>query len=645
MITVEYGDGYVRVSPEVPVCLRKALRYFHRERVGRRYTKEWRAVYTTGFYAKADQSIGEYLLTPPGMIWRIRKTLTEFRIPFQVVDTRLKPPRLDPREAIKALRDYQIRPVIEMIAAQGGIGQFPTGYGKCLRGDVPVKMHDNRIVRADRVQIGDLVKGPDGSARPVIRTYHGIDQMYEIRPDDGGMIWACNSEHILHMERIDDPDTQDQGEVVEMPVHEYLVQSDEFKQAHKQVRAGDPKRVGFKVRPIGPGVYYGFTVGGCDELFLLGDDTICHNTHIAAAMIRSVNRQDLIERGTPLSVLAVASKDINKKNWQSLVEIMPEREVGICMSGATRHTEDVMCVTLDSLERVEPDRVGLLIVDEAHEAGSATRSETIMKATRARRWGLSATPVGRSDGSDMITESVLGPVVSSRTYQDGVDVGALVPITVFMVATPEPPNWGGGNRDAKVRIGITENEAMYRMAGELLRRIPDSMQTLLLAPHVRNLHKLKQYAPEVPEVHAETNADKLTCDGHYLVKAITAKERQRRYDAMASGEYRKCMSTYVYKQGVDFPNLEVVICIGGGGSQIVSAQIPGRASRNIAGKDHAIVIDFTRPWDVDTSGRPKKDGPLRRNDKERRRIYNKLGFRVIEVESINQIPFLTGGHS
>jgi hypothetical protein len=91
---------------------------------------------------------------------------------------------------------------------------------------------------------------------------------------------------------------------------------------------------------------------------------------------------------------------------------------------------------------------------------------------------------------------------------------------------------------------------------------------------------------------------------------------------------------------VDFPNLSVVVNAGGGGSDIVAKQVPGRASRKADGKDHAYIIDFMHPWDksdpVTNSGKP---GPLLINDYARRRAYQNLGFEQKWIK-FTDLPFL-----
>ena len=106
------------------------------------------------------------------------------------------------------------------------------------------------------------------------------------------------------------------------------------------------------------------------------------------------------------------------------------------------------------------------------------------------------------------------------------------------------------------------------------------------------------------------------------------------YGMMASGEIRKIFATYVYKQGVDFPGLDVVVNASGGGSDIVAKQIPGRASRKSDGKDRAWVVDFWHGWDTCGGSRPRR-GPLLACDYSRRKAYDDLGFSQQWVDSVD----------
>lgn len=363
-------------------------------------------------------------------------------------------------------------------------------------------------------------------------------------------------------------------------------------------------------------------------------------TVIASAIIRAFDPEQLKLRGTPTVVFSAPDKDINYKNWESLKALLPEREVGLVMSGHRKFSDDVQVITLDSLHLLNPDEVGILIVDEVHTSASATRMESISKFSNAARWGVSATPSGRFDGGDMVIEGLFGPVVCRRTYQDAVKLGALVPIEVYWVKAP-PPKVGIDyyrhykNRDPKIRAAIINNPPYSQLVAELIKSIPESKSVLCFTQWIAQMANIHAFCPNVGYVHAQTK------DGVGTIKPITAKQRKDIYDKMASGEIRKMLATHCWKQGVDFPALDIVINASGGGSDIVAKQIPGRASRRADGKDKAYVVDFIHEWDWEESeDGSRKPGPMMASDMARRRSYKELGFEQHTVETISELPFI-----
>lgn len=379
-------------------------------------------------------------------------------------------------------------------------------------------------------------------------------------------------------------------------------------------------------------------------------------TRVAAGIIKAFPRAEMVSRGTPTYVFACPDKDINRKNWLSFRELMPDRDVGIVMSGMHKPSDDVVCCTIDSLENLDPEQVGVLVCDEMHTASSRGRMEKIMRFRHAARWGVSATPTGRFDGGDLVAEGLFGPIVFEMTYADMVKKGALVPIKVLWLDCPDPEcglrRYAAlTDRDAKVRNGLTGNLGLCRLIADTIAAIPDSMQTLCIVQYLEHMDHIVSSLSEVLDadriamVHGETSQENMT-EWDYL-RAISAKERKSIYDRFASGEIRKAISTHVWKQGVDFVDLQVIINAGGGGSDIVAKQIPGRASRISEDKSEAFVIDFWPAWDTDdpmsrnAKGRP---GPLLSAAKQRRRAYGQLGFEQIWLDNTDQLlPRLTAG--
>jgi superfamily II DNA or RNA helicase len=416
------------------------------------------------------------------------------------------------------------------------------------------------------------------------------------------------------------------------------------KQATVRKQSKDPLRTSFTVTRIDDAPYVGVQLDG-NQRYLLGDFTVTHNTHIIAAHIRAFDYGELCARNTPLTVVACKDQEICRQNADKLSKILPTRDVGLVMSGVRKFSDDVQIITLDSLHHINAKEVGVMIVDEVHEAATDKRSELISQMVNARRWGCSATPSGRFDGSDKLTEGLIGPIVYQVTYQQGVDVGALVPITVLWLNVPEPHiglerYMAYKMRKSKYDHGVEQNKSQIDLIVALMQRIPDTMQTLAIMQHTAQMNALVPRLPGIEYVHAKTDQKTLQKARQYDLVAISAKRRKEIYADLQAGKLRKVLSTHVYKQGVDFPEMQVMIQAGGGGSAIAGAQIPGRASRPSAGKQVSVVIDFWHPWDVVNKEGKQVPGPVLADDRARDKIYSKLGFERHWMKNLDDIPFL-----
>lgn len=371
-------------------------------------------------------------------------------------------------------------------------------------------------------------------------------------------------------------------------------------------------------------------------------------THIMAALARSFRHSDLMDRHTPLTVVCAPDKEIVLQTYEAFKGLLKDRNVGICMSGSHKESDDIMVVTMDSLQNIDPTEVGVLLVDEVHEAATATRSPKIIAMTKALKWGFSATPYGRFDGADLTTTALVGPTVYCRTYKQGIEDGALVPIKVYWVTVPAPDVGvetvhSYQKRDSIIRYGLLKNRGLLRVIADLLTRIPDSMQTLCITQFLEHVNAIHDLAPDVVYVHGTDDTKKMKKSRHGELGAVSKTDRRKIYDQFKNGDIAKVISTTIYQQGVNFPGLSVMINAGGGGSAIAAGQIPGRASRNVAGKDCSYIIDFWHEWDmvVGSNGR-KRPGAIHSADCERKEVYEstELGFEQIWVNSIDKIPFL-----
>lgn len=123
-------------------------------------------------------------------------------------------------------------------AYKGMLLWHSVGTGKCWKKDTPILMFDGSIKMVQDVQVGDLVMGDDSTPRRVLSLGRGVDDMYDVIPENGEK-YTVNSEHILVLKGLD-------GETVEMEVKDYI----QLPQNVREVLRGFRTGVEFEPRPV-----------------------------------------------------------------------------------------------------------------------------------------------------------------------------------------------------------------------------------------------------------------------------------------------------------------------------------------------------------------------------------------------------------
>jgi len=80
------------------------------------------------------------------------------------------------------------------------ISAYP-GFGKCLKFNTPVLMHDGTVKMVQNIKAGDILMGDDSTPRNVLGICIGNEQMYDITPAHGNS-FGCNENHILSLKVI-----------------------------------------------------------------------------------------------------------------------------------------------------------------------------------------------------------------------------------------------------------------------------------------------------------------------------------------------------------------------------------------------------------------------------------------------------------
>jgi superfamily II DNA or RNA helicase len=258
------------------------------------------------------------------------------------------------------------------------------------------------------------------------------------------------------------------------------------------------------------------------------------------------------------------------------------------------------------------NRFDMLVIDEVHHFGSGPGDEVLEMYTAAARLGLSATPP-----EDEVRRSRLNMLVGPEVYRASVEelagryLASFQLVTISLNLTPSERQAydaemsafrpicraffeaapGSSWRDfmsAAVRCdagrraiaawrrshGIVRNtEEKRRIVNDLILRHRDSRILVFAADNDT------AYA-----VAREHLVQPITCD-------IGEKERARALQHFSKGELRILVSARVLNEGIDIPEADIAIIVGGSQGSREYVQRVGRVLRPSAGKE-AIVYDL-----------------------------------------------------
>lgn len=248
------------------------------------------------------------------------------------------------------------------------------------------------------------------------------------------------------------------------------------------------------------------------------------------------------------------------------------------------------------------DRFGLVIVDEAHHLGAWCASEILEMLTAPARLGLTATP---PDDPGALLRHV-GPVVYARTVDelvgDGLAPYVLVTVTIELTRTERMCY-----REARARFAAAYAPFMRRLPGagwnEFVLAARQSAtgrdalagwreyRALIAYPEgkrraLREL--LARHTGQRTLVFTSDNATAYAIARELLVMPITHEiSRVERTAALArftAGDLPVLASSQVLDEGVDVPDADIAIVVGGSGSKRRHIQRIGRVLRPRTGK-------------------------------------------------------------
>ena len=313
--------------------------------------------------------------------------------------------------------------------------------------------------------------------------------------------------------------------------------------------------------------------------------------------------------GTPALVMlpTVALLEQTQDRLESMSGIRPTLINTKWMMGEGRD-EDVhwAVATWQALHHMAPfpkwlaDKFGVFIADEAHIAGADKVSRVCLQFNSKHRFGMSATP-WRLEGDELRMYGAIGEPIKGVTCSELIDLGWLVPPKIQFIRFPEVKVKGKGWQKA-YKQAIVENMDRNIILMQKARELADADHTVLIMvqqiPHGLILKRM---------LEDETDLRVEMIDG---TKSKT-KRRELTHD-FAANSIPLMISSSVWNQGVDFPNINAIVLAGPYRSQVANMQRIGRGLRLHPGKTEVVVVDTM------DSTKPLRDWSM-----ERRELYEK----------------------
>lgn len=298
--------------------------------------------------------------------------------------------------------------------------------------------------------------------------------------------------------------------------------------------------------------------------------------------------------GSGKSIVANAIPLLHDGNWlimihrQNLLESLSSmflrmggdhRDLGVIQAGKFKPARVTFAMYTSLLKAVHGDEylktVDGIVVDECQTAGAAGYQHLLARATHAtQRYGLSATPFDRSDGTGLLVEAQLGPqrihISTERLLAEEQIASFNIYSIIYEHQHSEPIRTAFGYSSA-YKSAITGNAERDLVAIECVRRA--EMPGFVFVKH-------KEHALVMAEKIRKFTGLKVEC----IYGKASSSQRDRALKDLDRGAIDVIVATKVFYEGADVPWTASVIDLAGGRSIIELLQKVGRGSRRPNGK-------------------------------------------------------------
>ena len=329
---------------------------------------------------------------------------------------------------------------------------------------------------------------------------------------------------------------------------------------------------------------------------------------ISSAFIETLNKPTLF---------LVHQKELMKQTYETFTE-QTSLPIGIIGSGIDNRkfvTVGMVPTISRRLNNVEMlkwlSEIECVIVDECHLSGAKTFTKVLEACTGAKyRFGLSGTPLDRSEIDNISVMSQLGGIISEVRNQALIDLTVSSKPIITMYELPMTLN--ANNYPDAYMEGIVENVERNQIIVSLAQKLLTEKHTILI------LVKRVKHGTILKQMFSECGIEVAFCYGD-----SSDEEREVEISAIRNGTSNILILSKIGQVGLDIPSLSAGIRSGAGQSVIETLQGLGRYLRNPKeGENTVLMYDF---MDLDGSY-------LEKHSERRKLAYEREQFEVT-VES------------
>ena len=309
-------------------------------------------------------------------------------------------------------------------------------------------------------------------------------------------------------------------------------------------------------------------------------------TIVMAEVVADLLRDNLVEQGRVLVLAHTRSlvDQLHRAFWLQLpkwvaTHQLVESEYPAYWDGITFATVQSAMARVDDLPRF-----GLVLVDEAHHIGADMFQTTIQHLDPPMLGGVTATP-WRGDGYDI--DEILGPALVKIGIAEGLQQGFLSDVDYRLLA--DNLDWEAVQDMSKHHYSLSE----------LNRRLIIPTRDEEAARLVKQVFEEEQrragivFSPTI--IHADSFAAMLRRYG-FRAEAISSDTAPRERDVLMSrfrtGQLDFVTTVDLFNEGVDVPDVDMLIFLRATHSRRIFVQQLGRGLRVSPGKSKVVVLDF-----------------------------------------------------